>query len=430
MRYRFINIIVAIILVCFLPGCVPTSTLQTPESKYAALYNPSEFSLNAEFRVYHISDKMSSLFIRLFPRQFLFNQANDQGEYRAVVNISYLIYELGEKGEILAMSDTTEFTLKLDRQDESSSAYFTTRVLGLQEGKRYLLRLETRDVQRGTLGLDHLFVDKTDALSAQNFSVVSARTGYPRFLDYMVPGELFRIKYRLLGQDTIFLDFFEKKQGLPRPSVTLNSPSYFPVVPDTTIALAYSDTTIYTLPGEGMYHFRFDSASNEGVTLYNFGHAFPQVKTPEAMLEPAFYIATLTEYRNLQNAEDIKRAIDDFWLSRASNMERSRELIRVYYNRVLYSNIYFTTGREGWKTDRGMVFILFGPPDRIRDTGMEERWYYISRRQGKVIDFIFERKPGVYANQDMTWKKDLQSMQYWNAAVNSWRSGKIYSLSR
>nr|MDA3824194.1 GWxTD domain-containing protein [Bacteroidales bacterium] len=138
-----------------------------------------------------------------------------------------------------------------------------------------------------------------------------------------------------------------------------------------------------------------------------------------------FYIATLTEYRSLLKEGNTKRAVDEFWLKRSSSMERSRELIRVYYNRVLYSNLYFTASSEGWKTDRGMVFILFGPPDRMKDSGNEQRWYYISRRQGKVIEFVFERKPSFYSNQDLIWKKSIASMVYWSSAVSSWRSGKL-----
>lgn len=419
-----------ILLIGGIYGCLSTGNLNAPAEKYAAMYNPSEFSLNTDFRVYHISDNMSSLFIRLFPKQFLYNQANDLGEYRALAEITYIIYELGESGEIEAVSDSTFFTVKLDRQDQESSAFFTTRVLGLHSGKRYFLRIETRDQLRGTLGLKHLFVDKTDEFSSQNYSIVSARTGYPRFLNYMTPGEVFRIKYRIPGHDTIYLDFLPAANELPRPPVNLNSPSYFTITPDTTIALPYSDTTVFTLPGEGIYHFRIDTFSNEGLTVNNYGPEFPRVSSEDALLEPLFYIATLTEYKNLRNADQKKRAVDDFWLKRAANMERSRELIRVYYNRVLYSNLYFTEGREGWKSDRGMIFILFGPPDRIRDAGTKERWYYIARRQGKVIEFVFERNDGLYTDQDMVWKKNMETMQYWSAAVSSWRSGKVYSIGR
>jgi len=47
-----------------------------------------------------------------------------------------------------------------------------------------------------------------------------------------------------------------------------------------------------------------------------------------------------------------------------------------------------------------------------------------------IIEFVFERKSSMYSNQDLVWKKSIESMQYWSAAVSSWRSGKVYSLSK
>jgi GWxTD domain-containing protein len=426
MRIYF-YIILTMVLVA---GCTTTQRVSVPESQVASMYNPSEFSLNADYQLYHISDDMTSLFIRLFPGELLFNQANEEAEYRALVRITYVIYELGENREIVARSDSTSFQIKLDREDEGRTAFFSSRVLSIRSGSEYMIRIESRDLLRGTLGLEHLYIDKRDTFSAQNFSIVSARTGYPRFLNYIAPGEVFRLNYRLPGYDSIYVDFIKLREDFPRPPIALNAPSYFPVSPDTTFRLAWTDSTVFALPEKGMYHFRLDSTRMEGITLNRFGPDFPQVQSEEALVEPLFYIATQTEYNNIRRSGNTKLAVDDFWLGRATSMERSRELLRVYYNRVVYSNLYFTTNREGWKTDRGLIFILFGPPDRIRSGGSEERWYYISNRQGKVIEFVFDRVPGLYSNHDLVWRKNGQSMGYVSAAVSSWRSGKVYSLSR
>lgn len=411
-------------------ACSITKEAAAPAIQYAAMYNPSEFSLNVDYQIYHISDDMTSLYIRIFPGELLFNQANNEGEYRALVQIDYSIFELDEADQIVAKSDSSRFIIKLGKADQENSAYFNAKVLSIPSGKKYLIRLEATDLQRGTNGLRHLYIDKLNEFSAQNFSIVSARTGYPRFQNYLFPGEVFRVTYRVRGYDTIYLDLFKFDQEYPRPPITQGSASAYERVPDTTLVLAYSDSVIFTLPEKGMYHFRIDSARKEGITVHNFGADYPQVKSEEALAEPIFYIATLTEYRNLMREANLKRAVDEFWLKRTNTMDRSRELIRVFYNRVLYSNLYFTADREGWKTDRGMVFILFGPPDRMKDSGPEQRWYYISRRQGKVIEFVFERKATPYSNNDLIWKKNMESMQYWSAAVSSWRNGKVYSLGK
>jgi len=39
-----------------------------------------------------------------------------------------------------------------------------------------------------------------------------------------------------------------------------------------------------------------------------------------------------------------------------------------YYRRVRYANRHFGDGMEGWRTDRGRIYILYGPPDSIERT--------------------------------------------------------------
>jgi hypothetical protein len=73
-----------------------------------------------------------------------------------------------------------------------------------------------------------------------------------------------------------------------------------------------------------------------------------------------------------------------------------------YYTRVNYANVHFRGMREGWRTDMGMVYIIFGPPSDInrnpfnRSTGTlfagrtikaSETWsYYNINRQFIFID--------------------------------------------
>ena len=146
-------------------------------------------------------------------------------------------------------------------------------------------------------------------------------------------------------------------------------------------------------------------------------------------MEPLFYLATLAEYRDLRTDSNRKLAVDKFWLKMGGSVEKSRELIRIYYNRVVYSNLYFTSNKEGWKTDQGMIFILFGPPARIQMTGTGERWYYYAKRRSTPVEFRFDRKPDVLLDQNLQWVKTTDSQMLWNDAVRSWRNGRVYSTN-
>jgi len=270
------NIVCVLLFVLMMTGCRSTRETAAVSDELAALYNPSEFSLNVDYQVHHLSDDLTSLYVRIFPGELLFNQANEEAEYRALVGISYMLYALDDDGRISALRDSSAFEVKLGKRDQERSGYFTAKVLSIHSGKRYMIRLESKDLLRGTRGLKHLFIDKTNDLSSQNFSVVSARTSYPRFQNYLMPGEVFRIKYRHPGTDTVYIDLLKADQRVPRPPVAMNAPSFFPFEIDTTMVVPFSDTTIFTLPERGMYHFRVDSARREGITLHNFGSGSPE----------------------------------------------------------------------------------------------------------------------------------------------------------
>ena len=69
-----------------------------------------------------------------------------------------------------------------------------------------------------------------------------------------------------------------------------------------------------------------------------------------------------------------------------------------YYIRVNYVNEYFNMSwREGWETDFGMIYILFGPPDQIErsnytstSSSIYQVWYY--SRLNK--QFVFKDQNG------------------------------------
>jgi GWxTD domain-containing protein len=278
------------------------------------------------------------------------------------------------------------------------------------------------------MGLEYLYVDKRTPYSAQNFKVISMSSGYPKFMRFFLPGERFNVRYRNRAIDSVFVKFFSIESELPRPPITATSDYTMNYTPDTSFVFPLVDTATYNLMREGMYQIQVDEERDEGLTLLNFGGSFPDVKTPDELLEPLFYLTTLAEYRDLRQQSNRKLAVDNFWLKTGNNMEKSRELLRIYYNRVIYSNLYFTSNKEGWKTDQGMIFILFGPPNRIQMTGNGESWYYFAKRRSKAIEFRFVRQNDAFSIQNLVWSKTTEAQVFWNEAVRSWRNGKVYSM--
>ena len=430
MGIRHFRLMVFALMAAILAGCGSTKETATEEipGHLASLYNPSRFSLHPDYSIYHRGDDFSDLYIRAYPAELRFDAANENAEYRALLGINYQLIYLDQQGLDGPVVDSATFTYKLGASDEKRTAFFVSLSIPIKQGMRYLLRLEARDLNRGSIGLEYLYVDKTNYYSAQNFKVVSANSGYPKFMHFFMPGEKFTIQYRDPSVDSIYVQYFKLESELPRPPITASADYTMKSSPDTAFMFPIVDTAYYDLRQEGMYFIKVDKEKEQGLTLFNFGGSFPDVKTPDELMEPLFYLTTMAEYRDLRKQPNRKLAVDNFWLRMGNNMERSRELIRIYYNRVVYSNLYFTSNKEGWKTDQGMIFILFGPPTRIQMTGTGERWYYFARRRGKTVEFRFDRQPDTFSHQHLVWMKTTDSQVFWNEAVQSWRHGKVYSM--
>ena len=109
------------------------------------------------------------------------------------------------------------------------------------------------------------------------------------------------------------------------------------------------------------------------------------------------YILHDDEWKKLSKSKntDKETLFLEYWESRDPTPETSdNEVMNEYFSRVSYSNINFKSYLPGWKTDMGMIYILFGPPDDLEVYNdplsriYSQRWHYY--RINKYFDFIDE----------------------------------------
>lgn len=115
----------------------------------------------------------------------------------------------------------------------------------------------------------------------------------------------------------------------------------------------------------------------------------------DEMLEFLSFIATDAELDSLRNADPGERAVlwERFWNRRdpaaagsplMENTFRDR-----FFERLRLASVYFSEpGRPGWKTDRGEVFIVLGPPHYIMD-----RYLQSTSATPDVYDWVYEDGP-------------------------------------
>jgi GWxTD domain-containing protein len=71
-------------------------------------------------------------------------------------------------------------------------------------------------------------------------------------------------------------------------------------------------------------------------------------------------------FMQLSNEEEREKFIEAFWDRRNPNPDsEDNEFKDEHYRRIEYANEHFAAGKPGWMTDRGRIYIVFGPADEV-----------------------------------------------------------------
>jgi GWxTD domain-containing protein len=85
--------------------------------------------------------------------------------------------------------------------------------------------------------------------------------------------------------------------------------------------------------------------------------------------EDVVYIISPEErqaFLQLDTNEEREQFIEQFWLRRSSNPDLpDNDFKEEHYRRIAYANEHFASGIPGWKTDRGRMYIMWGPADEV-----------------------------------------------------------------
>ena len=85
--------------------------------------------------------------------------------------------------------------------------------------------------------------------------------------------------------------------------------------------------------------------------------------------EDVVYIITDEEkaaFKRLSTDDERQQFIEQFWLRRDPTPDtEENEFKEEHYRRIAYANEHYASGIPGWKTDRGRIYVVYGPPDEI-----------------------------------------------------------------
>lgn len=154
----------------------------------------------------------------------------------------------------------------------------------------------------------------------------------------------------------------------------------------------------YANKDRGNYRFEVTAKKGQEDEIYKaraFGvksKNYPAVNTTRELARPLVYLMGEGDHEKLMSISDtdsLKREMDRFWLKNIGNTAKARDVIELYYQRVEEANKQFSNFKEGWKTDLGMIYILFGPPWYTHDRLKELNWYYSYNREDPEYSYRF-----------------------------------------
>lgn len=190
-------------------------------------------------------------------------------------------------------------------------------------------------------------------------------------------------------------------------------------------------------------NYRFDVQTDEGeknrlFKARDFGvksKNYPSIKSARELARPLYYLMSEKEYENLmaiQDNDSLKQAVDRFWLKNLNNKNRARQVIQMYYQRVEEANKQFSNFKEGWKTDLGMVYILFGPPWYVDQSLNRMRWSYSYNRDDPEYNYLFETpklRSEFYPYQNYLLQRNQYYFNVEYQQTQLWLTGQILRRS-
>ncbi|HXX63683.1 MAG TPA: GWxTD domain-containing protein [Bacteroidota bacterium] len=208
-------------------------------------------------------------------------------------------------------------------------------------------------------------------------------------------------------------------------------------------ATSRKETLVMALPplAVGLYQFSLrlegQAASGEDTTIiarrfYAMkGPGFPKPVRLSELIDPLVYIATPKEMAQIRRAStpaEQRAKFEEFWLSTTHDPSLAAAQIKRYYTRVEEANRLFTTTRDGWRTDRGMLYCIIGAPADVTTHLDTQTWTYEYQGSNEVNTYVFKRllkeTEGLTIIEYVLNRLPSYEM-FWDRMVDKWRSGQM-----
>ena len=372
-------------------------------------------------QIFHQNDSISEMAIRIDASKIPGLKSNQVDVY-SLMSFKYEVYTSLNKKDIV-QSDSYKLAELIPYDKLKSGAVEIKIALKLKQNHHYIILLSVQDQVNKKNYFKMLRIEK-NMTSPENYRVIT-ENGDLLWYSWINKKQKIKIQYRQTSQKQIFLTYFEPKFSpapTPYSQVETSSLEYNNVKPFETYKLRLNNgfSELIQLPKDGAYIIHKDKGLVEGKLLCLFFNSYPLINNDAQKVFALRYLNSRKEFSQMLQ-DDPSHTVQEFWFFEGRSTERSQQMMTTYYSRVQRANELFTSYKEGWKTDRGMIFMIYGPPDHVYNETDREVWEYGAEASYNDLqfDFLITKTPLNQLEYVLLHQKEYKDS--WYAVVQNWR---------
>jgi GWxTD domain-containing protein len=353
------------------------------------------------------------------PEEMTFKDLNDFFRIQWTLQNEYGAKEKLKTGRLVF---TNEFFKR-----EGNTFWLAFNVPKIKNTPNAVLILDFIDNEQALKYTNDLPIDFTGQRIDTRYTIFMAdSTEFPSFQPFIQTGKPFVIKPMLKNAENLYLKRYKNKS---LPALSPMSASKRDILSeyelDTTLTITSGQTLKLDLEGLYMLTQKPD-APDDGYSFLVVDNRFPRLTSPDEIRDALVYMSTPKEIDQLKSTENAKDAIDLYLLKVCNgDQNQAKQIVKSYYKRIENANQLFSTHKEGWKTDKGMVFVIMGPPTKVQRNKQREVWLYSQNQNNSEIIFTFYRKATIFSDQNYELVRYPEYSSFWYPYVEAWRTGNV-----
>ncbi len=402
----------------FFYSCQSPSSLSRSRTTFTILPFESE---SIQLGFYHTSSDSTELMLQLRNSELLASKRDTGGNKTAKVLVELIILDSLGSNRL----DTIKYDISGKSIDSSAFYYFHKYAFPLVEDNIYTYVLKLTDINRGASFVHSDFIHKTNQITEEDFKIISSSDSTVVLNNQLKPNYSYQLRSSRRNLTTLSLKFFNGEFSLPPPPHS-SSGSVNPDLNEWNITnqLTSGSSIQLRLADEGSLLIQSGTSS---VTYLSREPEFITYSSVASLAPPLRYISSRKEFERMNAAENLKNGVEQFWLDCGETKDRSKELMNIFYRRVQKANLNFSSYKSGWKTDRGLIYIVFGEPTSIYKKPHSETWVYGDKDDIGNVEFQFKKSAQNLSQRDYVLTRNPIYKSEWSKRVSTWRNGRIYN---